>query len=91
MRIATIGRFLICVFVEGRLATFDGVLLQRREEIMGENGARVNGKTIADGDFAGREDSLDDELRSAASPFLHLFSVLVIVVAAYLLYSLFHA
>jgi hypothetical protein len=64
------------------------------EEIMGENGARANGKTIADGDFAGREDSslvLDDELQSAASPFLYLFSVLVIVVAAYLLYSFLRA
>lgn len=61
---------------------------------MGENGARANGKAVAERDFAGREDSslvLDDELTSAASPFLYLFSVLVIVVAAYLLYSLVHA
>ena len=61
---------------------------------MGENGVSANRKALADGDFARHEDSrllLDDELRLAASPFLHLFSVLVIVVAAYLLYSFLHA
>lgn len=61
---------------------------------MSENGARANGNPLESGDFVGpRKDSsliLDDKLSSAASPFLYLFSVLVIVVAAYLLYSFIH-
>ncbi len=33
---------------------------------------------------------LDDELRSAASPFLYLLSSLLIALAAYFLYSVLH-
>ena len=33
---------------------------------------------------------LDDQLRSAATPFLYLLSSLSIMLAAYFLYSLFH-
>ncbi|MGC1585842.1 MAG: hypothetical protein ACLPJW_03210 [Rhodomicrobium sp.] len=59
---------------------------------MRENG--TNGNAAPRDDLArGLEDTglvLDDELRSAASPFLYLLSILVIAVAAYLLYSFLH-
>lgn len=61
---------------------------------MGENGTSANGNAAPRDDLAGTpEDTgliLDDKLSSAASPFLYLLSILVIAVAAYLLYSFLH-
>jgi hypothetical protein len=60
---------------------------------MSENSAGANGDA-APRDNAGEaaeEIALGDELGSAASPFLYLLSALVIAVAAYLLYTLFHS
>ncbi len=61
---------------------------------MRENGASANGNAARRDDLAGTpEDTrliLNDELSSAASPFLYLLSILVIAVAAYLLYSFLH-
>jgi len=58
---------------------------------MRENGKSANGNAAPRDDLASTpEDTglvLDDELRSAASPFLYLLSVLVIAVAAYVLYA----
>jgi len=62
---------------------------------MGKNGASANGNT------APREEPgvppetdtallLDDQLSTAATPFLYLLASLVIVVAAYLLFSFLH-
>lgn len=64
----------------------------KEDEIMGENGANPNGNAAPRDDLAGTaEDTrliLNDELNSAATPFFYLLSILVIAVAAYLLYSL---
>ena len=63
------------------------------EETVSDNGARANGNPIGSGDFAEKDSSLvlDEELTSAAAPFLYLLSILVIVVAAYLIYTFLHA
>jgi len=57
---------------------------------MRENGTSANGNAAPRNDPAGNpEDTklvLDDELSSAATPFLYLLSILVIAVAAYVLY-----
>lgn len=57
---------------------------------MGENGSRANGNPPEDPARTTEESGLvlDDELRSAASPFLYLLSSLLIAVAAYVLYAL---
>ncbi len=61
---------------------------------MRENGTSANGNAAPRDDLAeAPEDTgliLDDKLSSAASPFLYLLSILVIAVAAYLLYSFLH-
>ncbi len=61
---------------------------------MREDGTSANGDAAPRDDLAGTpEDTglvLDDRLRSAATPFLYLLSILVIAVAAYLLYSFLH-
>jgi hypothetical protein len=60
------------------------------EGSMGENGSRANGNPPEDPARTTEESGLvlDDELRSAASPFLYLLSSLLIAVAAYVLYAL---
>ncbi len=62
---------------------------------MREKGTSANGNAVPRDDRAGTpEDTglvLDDELRSAASPFLDLLSILVIAVAAYVLYSFLYS
>jgi hypothetical protein len=59
---------------------------------MGENGSSPNGNTPPPEVPVGTTEEsglvLDDELRSAASPFLYLLSSLLIAVAAYVLYAL---
>lgn len=59
---------------------------------MGENGNSPNGNAPPpENPVRTPEKSslvLDDELRSAASPFLYLLSSLLIAVAAYVLYAL---
>jgi hypothetical protein len=57
---------------------------------MGENGAGANGEAAPrdNSGEAAEEVALDNELNSAASPFLYLLSALVIAVAVYVVYSL---
>lgn len=59
---------------------------------MGENGSSPNGNAPPPGNPVRTPEKsslvLDDELRSAASPFLYLLSSLLIAVAAYVLYAL---
>lgn len=61
---------------------------------MGENGTRTNGNAVPPEDRAGTAEEtgivLDDELRSAATPFLYLLASLLIAVAAYTLYAVLH-
>jgi hypothetical protein len=64
--------------------------------MMGKNGASANGKAVPRDGLPGTPpDSdtslvLDDRLNAAAAPFLYLLASLVIVIAAYLLYSFLH-
>ncbi len=61
---------------------------------MGKNGERGNGNAVPCSDSPGtaseRDPSLilDEQLNSAAAPFLYLLSSVMIAVAAYLLYTL---
>jgi hypothetical protein len=78
---------------KGRLRRQADVLgASQEEEHMGENGSSANGKARPPDDPARTDEEsglvLDDEIRSAATPFLYLLASLVIAVAAYLLYSL---
>jgi hypothetical protein len=63
---------------------------------MGKNGASANGNAIPREDLPGtppdRDSALliEDQLSTAAAPFLYLLSSLVIVIAAYLVYSFLH-
>ena len=63
---------------------------------MRENGTGANGNTIRREQLPGTPPDrdtgfvLDDELNSAATPFLYLLASLVTAVAAYFLYSLLH-
>jgi hypothetical protein len=63
---------------------------------MGKNGASANGNAVPREELPGKPPErdaalvLDDQLSTAAAPFLYLLSSLVIVVAAYLLYSFLH-
>ncbi len=60
---------------------------------MAENTQSANGNAIARQDLPGKPANaetglvLDDELSSAATPFLYLLASILIVVAAYFLYS----
>jgi hypothetical protein len=60
---------------------------------MGKNGASADGNAVPRDDLPGTPSErdaalvLDDRLSTAATPFLYLLSSLVIVIAAYLLYS----
>jgi hypothetical protein len=60
---------------------------------MGENSS-ANGKASPPDDPARTNEEsglvLDDEIRSAATPFLYLLASLVIALAAYFLYALLH-
>ncbi|MGO9545246.1 MAG: hypothetical protein ACLPPF_10675 [Rhodomicrobium sp.] len=62
---------------------------------MRENGTSANGGAIPRDELAGvqPEDTgliLDDELKSAATPFLWLLSSIVVAVSGYLVYSYLH-
>ena len=63
---------------------------------MGKNGASANGNAVPCEELPGTPPEreaplvLDDQLSTAATPFLYLLSSLVIVIAAYLLYSFLH-
>jgi hypothetical protein len=63
---------------------------------MGKNGASANGNAIPREDMPGtppdRDPALliEDQLSTAAAPFLYLLASLVIVIAAYFLYSFLH-
>jgi hypothetical protein len=64
--------------------------------MMGKNGRGANGNAIPREDLPGSPPDrdtalvLDERLNAAAAPFLYLLSSLVIVIAAYLLYSFLH-
>jgi hypothetical protein len=65
----------------------DGMM---RQEDTGANGSAISQNGMRG---ASPEDTslvLDDELNSAATPFLYLLACVVIAVAAYFLYSLLH-
>jgi hypothetical protein len=70
----------------------DLLCTSEEEGNMGENGNSPNGNAPPpENPVRTPEKSslvLDDELRSAASPFLYLLSSLLIAVAAYVLYAL---
>ncbi len=61
---------------------------------MRENSSSANGNALPPDDPARTNEEsglvLDDELRTAATPFLYLLSSLLIAVAAYVLYWLLH-
>jgi hypothetical protein len=61
---------------------------------MGGNGTGDKDDAVRPEDAASTTEEtglvLDDELRSAATPFLYLLSSLSIAVAAYILYSVLH-
>jgi hypothetical protein len=62
---------------------------------MGENSSSANGNAGPPDDQARTNEEsglvLDDELRTAATPFLYLLSSLVIALGAYFLYLLLHS
>jgi len=63
---------------------------------MGKNGAGANGNAVPCEKLPGTPPErdaalvLDDQLSTAATPFLYLLASLLIVIAAYLLFSFLH-
>ena len=78
-------------FVQGAL----GAAAKEKED-MRENGASTNCKAVRRNDLPAAPAEmdtrliLDDELASAAAPFLYLLASLSAVIVAYTLYSLLH-
>jgi hypothetical protein len=85
-------------FAQGLLIRLprEGAAGSEEEDMMGKNGASANGNAVPCEELPGTPPErdtalvLDDQLSTAATPFLYLLSSLVIVIAAYLLYSFLH-